>query len=60
MRCQGCNTLLNERELAHKNRITGEYDDLCHDCYDSYKKALSELIDDSGIIYKYNLSGIET
>ena len=60
MRCAACDVLLTERELITKHPTTGDFMDLCTDCYTSYKEALAELVDDSGIVYSYNLSGIET
>lgn len=58
MKCTACDILLTDVETVRKEK--GEYLDLCHECYKSSKEALSELVDDSGFIYDYNLSGIET
>ena len=60
MRCRSCDTLLNEREVKKKDKHTGEYFDLCSNCYGESQKALNEAIDDSGIVYNYHLGGIET
>ena len=60
MRCRACDVVLNEREVTKKDKGTGEYFDMCSDCYASYKEALGELVDDSGIDYIYNLDGIIT
>ena len=32
MRCKACNIILENHELARKDKITGEYLDLCSTC----------------------------
>jgi NAD-dependent SIR2 family protein deacetylase len=33
MRCKACNKSLNEFESTRKSKESGEYIDLCNDCY---------------------------
>ena len=56
MRCHACNTLLTDVETALKDKDTGEYYDMCGTCLGASKDALTELEDDSGIVYKSNWS----
>jgi hypothetical protein len=61
MKCAGCDVLLTDIEVVLKNKATGEFYDLCGDCLEAYKDALTEMEDDSGIIYQANWStGLET
>lgn len=60
MRCRACDVVLNEREVTKKDKGTGEYFDMCSDCYDAYKEALNELADASEIDFLYILDGITT
>ncbi len=32
MRCRACNTMLSDAESVRKDRLTGEYLDMCTDC----------------------------
>lgn len=32
MRCRACNTMLSDAESVRKDRLTGEYLDMCIDC----------------------------
>ena len=40
MRCKACNKALNEFESTRKSRESGEYIDLCNDCYTYVKDEL--------------------
>lgn len=33
MRCKACDTLLNDFECKRKDRLSGEYVDMCNTCY---------------------------
>ncbi len=33
MRCKACNKLLEETELTRKDKLTGQFLDLCNTCY---------------------------
>lgn len=37
MHCTCCNALLSDYESTRKNAITGEYIDLCNDCFSDLK-----------------------
>lgn len=45
MRCMSCNVALTDAESVRKNKATGEYYDLCRDCYQAYKQNLITLED---------------
>jgi hypothetical protein len=45
MRCVACNKALTDRESVRKDSNTGEYYDLCGNCYQAYKGNLSTLED---------------
>ena len=32
MRCKSCNKALSDKELSRKDRLTGEYTELCSEC----------------------------
>ena len=40
MRCKACNVLLEDHELNRKDRISGEFLDLCSECYHESNEAI--------------------
>lgn len=42
MRCKACNKLLEETELARKDKLTGNFLDLCNTCYKVSNETLIE------------------
>ena len=48
MRCKACNKLLSEFESVRKSKDTGEFVDLCNDCY-------THVRDDLQVIENYSL-----
>ena len=43
MRCKACDKMLNDYENSRKDRLTGEFVDLCSDCYTVSTKAMSDF-----------------
>ena len=44
MRCKACNVLLEETELARKDKLTGQFIDLCNICYKVSNETLIEYV----------------
>jgi len=42
MRCKACNVLLEETELTRKDKLTGQFIDLCNICYKVSNETLIE------------------
>lgn len=42
MRCKACDKMLNDYETSRKDRLTGEFLDLCGTCYSVSSKATSD------------------
>jgi phage FluMu protein Com len=42
MRCKACNKLLEETELTRKDKLTGQFLDLCNTCYKVSNETLIE------------------
>ena len=40
MRCRACNVLLEDHELKRKDRVSGEYLDLCDECLHESNEAI--------------------
>ena len=53
MRCQVCDSVLNDYETTRKDPISGEYLDTCSDCLRSIREALQDF-DESGP-YRYDV-----
>lgn len=51
MRCKACNTVLNDIELKRRDRETGEFVDLCHECFTASEQALFEAQEESCEIF---------
>jgi hypothetical protein len=47
MRCNACNAALTDAESVRKNKTTGNYYDLCRDCYHEYKINLLSIQKDT-------------
>ena len=43
MRCLSCNSNLSDFESTRKSKITGDYIDLCSDCYSTIADTLLEI-----------------
>lgn len=41
MRCKSCNEVLSGREAGRKDRLTGDFIDLCNGCYPISEMAVS-------------------
>lgn len=69
MHCTCCNALLSDYESTRKNAITGEYIDLCNDCFSDLKNIvptkdrkdllkqsdIDDLMDEEGLdVYNLN------
>lgn len=52
MRCKACNKALNEFECTRKSKETGEFVDLCNDCY-TYVK------DDLQVVENYDFLNLQ-
>ena len=48
MRCKACDKLLSEFEAVRKSKDTGEFFDLCNECYSFVK-------DDTQVVENYTL-----
>ena len=48
MRCKACNRVLEDRDLARKDRETGEFLDLCGECLVVSNDAISHFHDWEG------------
>lgn len=56
-RCKACDVILTETELRKRDRMTGEYLDLCSMCHSASDEAIEEnwsLAEDNGIIRSNN------
>lgn len=42
MRCKACDKMMSDYELTRKDKLTGEYIDLCGACYSVSAKAISD------------------
>lgn len=42
MHCFSCDTLLTDMESTRKSKITGDYLDLCEDCYSTISDVIIE------------------
>lgn len=42
MRCKACDKMLNDYETSRKDRLTGEFLDLCGTCHSVSSKAASD------------------
>ena len=42
MRCKACDKMLNDYETSRKDRLTGEFLDLCGTCHSVSSKATSD------------------
>ena len=40
MRCKACNVLLEDHELKRKDRVSGEFLDLCDECLHESNEAI--------------------
>ena len=49
MHCKACDALLNEQEVVLKDKATGEYLDLCGECYLASQEAVHEAWNDNAI-----------
>jgi len=47
MRCIACDKNLSDFESTRKNETTGEYEDLCNECYSSIQNNISESEEDT-------------
>ena len=47
MRCIACDKNLSDFESTRKNETTGEYEDLCNECYSSIQNNISESEEDA-------------
>ena len=47
MRCIPCDKNLSDFESTRKNETTGEYEDLCNECYSSIQNNISESEEDT-------------
>ena len=52
MRCKACDTELNDFEATRKSSVTGEFLDLCNNCYKAVKY-------DVQAIERYDLMDLE-
>ena len=43
MRCRACDTMLSDYEVTRKDKLTGEYTDLCSNCFGHSIKAMSDF-----------------
>lgn len=43
MRCKACDQILEDRELKRKDKQTGEYLDLCDECYVASEEAMEDF-----------------
>jgi hypothetical protein len=46
MRCKACNALMSEDDIRRKDKETGEYLDLCAECYLESQRALHDAYED--------------
>lgn len=53
MRCRACDKNLSDFESTRKNEITGEYEDLCNECYSAIQNTISETEDDTPTVVEY-------
>lgn len=42
MRCKACDAMLNDYEATRKDKLTGQYTDLCSDCFGHSSRAASD------------------
>ena len=47
MRCRACDKNLSDFESTRKNEVTGEYEDLCNECYYAIQNNISESEEDT-------------
>jgi len=47
MRCRACDKNLSDFESTRKNEVTGEYEDLCNECYSAIQNNISESEEDT-------------
>ena len=47
MRCRACDKNLSDFESTRKNEVTGEYEDLCNECYSAIHNNISESEEDT-------------
>jgi hypothetical protein len=52
MRCKACDKLLSEFEAVRKSKDTGEFFDLCNECYSFVK-------DDTQVVENYTLLNLQ-
>ena len=56
MRCIACDKNLSDFESTRKNETTGEYEDLCNECYSSIQNNIAESEEDTPTA-EYNEDG---
>ena len=49
MHCRACDALLSDREITLKCKTTGEYLDLCSECYLHSQEALYEAFSENSV-----------
>ena len=47
MRCRACDKNLSDFESTRKNEVTGEYEDLCNECYSAIQNNITESEEDT-------------
>lgn len=58
-RCKACNTILNDYDLKRKDKLTGEFLDLCGLCYSESQEALYDAQSEcEQSIYTGNMSQV--
>ena len=60
MKCRSCNVLLNDYESTRKNKQTGDYYDLCGQCYTSYMQCLADITLETPLEMEVKIGPIET
>lgn len=58
MRCKACDTLLTDKEARRKDAETGEFVDLCGECYYASQAARYNLLEDE-FIYSIAVDTLE-
>ena len=43
MRCKACDVMLSDYENSRKDKLTGDFIDLCSECYGHSVKAMSDF-----------------
>lgn len=49
MRCKACNVILTDQELKLKDKTTGQYLDLCGECYMHSQEAVYDAMVDNSV-----------